>query len=98
MGVRFVPPVKSTVQQVLLESPVYDQVLSRGEIRLKGSVNFGQLLPGSFRCGDLLLVDEKPKIGECELSRKPLLQPDQTVPSVFCGRNFLFRNKQAQKR
>src|SRR5258707_3578705 len=80
MGVRFVPPVKSTVQQVLLESSVYDQVLSRGQVWLKRPVNFGQLLPGSFRCGDLLLGDEKPKIGECELSRKRLLQPDQTVP------------------
>src|SRR5258708_26258852 len=39
MWVRFVPPVKSTVQQVLLESPVYDQVLCIGEIRLKHPVN-----------------------------------------------------------
>ena len=97
MWVRLVPPVKSTVQQVLLESAVYDQVLTRGKIWLKRCVDVGQLLPGSFCCGDFLLGDEEPKIGKCELRRKLLLQSDQMVPDIFCRNHFLLGNKQTQK-
>ena len=56
MWVRRIPPVKSTVQQVLLESAVYNQVLTRGKIWLKSPVDVGQLLPGSLCGGDFLLV------------------------------------------
>src|ERR1035437_1292815 len=94
MRVRFVPPVKSTVQQVLLEPSVYDQVFTRREIWLNLLVNLGQLLPASFRCGDFLLGEKEAKIRKCELRRKSLLQPDQMIPGTFCGRNFLFGNQQ----
>ena len=73
MGVRFVPPVEAAVQHVLLKSPIYDQVLTRGKIGLKRVIDAGQLLPCSLCRCDFLLRDEKPKIGECKLRRKLLV-------------------------
>src|SRR6476660_6848718 len=98
MGVRIVPPVESTVQQVLLKSPIDDQVLTRWEIGLKRWIDVGQLLPGILCCCDFLLGNEEPKIRKCKLRRKPLLQSDQMAPDVFCSPYFLFGNKQTQKR
>ena len=62
MYVRLVPPVKSTIQQILFESTVYDQVLTRGKVRLKRSVNVGQLFPRGCRGFDFLLGDQEPKV------------------------------------
>src|ERR1039457_1166262 len=98
MWVRFVPPVKSAVQQVFLEPSIDDQVFTGTQIRLNLFVDLGQLLPRSLRCADLLLGDQEPKIGKCKLRRKGLLQPDQVIPSVFCGHDFLFGHKQTQER
>src|SRR5258708_5883008 len=88
--VRFVPPVKSTVQQVFLESSVHDKVLTRGKIRLKGFVNFGQLLPGVLCSHDFLVSDKEAKIGKCNLRRENLLQADQMIPRIFCSDDLLF--------
>src|ERR1039458_8407507 len=93
MGIRFVPPVEAPVQHVLLKSPIYDQVLTRGEIGLKGGIDAGQLLPRSLCRCDFLLRDEEPKIGKCELCRKLLVQCDQMVPDNFRGGYFLLIDK-----
>src|ERR1035438_2734915 len=98
MGIRFVPPVEAAVQHVLLESHIYDQVLARGKIGLKGVIDGGQLLPCRLRCCDFLLRDEKPKIRKGKLRRKLLVQCGQMVPDIFRGGHFLFVDKQMQKR
>src|ERR1700723_2053969 len=96
--VRFVRPVKAAVQHALLKSTVYDQVLTGGKVGLKRAIDAGQLLPCSLCRCDFLLLDEKPKIGKCELRRELLVQSDQMVPDVFRGGYFLFGNKQTKKR
>src|SRR5580704_13102026 len=95
---RLVPPVKPTVKQRLFESSIHDQVISGREISLKAYVDVRQLLPGSFCRSDFLVKDEEPKVRECELRRKRLLQRDQAVPSVLGSNNFIFRDKQTQER
>ena len=85
MRVRVVPPVKAAFQHVLLKSSIYDQVLTRGKIGLKRLIDAGQLLPCSFCRGDFLFLDEKLKVGKCELRRKRLLQSDQMAPDIFGG-------------
>ena len=97
MRAQLVPPVKATIKQVLLESPIYDQVIVGGKVWLKRCIDVGQLLPGNL-CGQhFLLHNEKLKVGKCKLRRKRLMQSDQLIPDVLGGSYFLFIDQQAQK-